>query len=139
MEFDVDWTDWDNVNEIVIRGTAGGDRLLPLNYQSSLMYEFGITRTLDNGFFISTGYIFSENSIPDKDFNPIVPDSDLHLGSIGFGRRGKHWDWAVAYHFAYNPERVVSDSQTTSLIGETADGTYKTFNQAATISATFKF
>lgn len=139
FEMDVDWTDWDNVNQIKFHGTAGGDQVFPLNYQSSLMYEFGVTRKLGKGFFLSAGYIFSENSIPDKDFNPIIPDSNLHLGSIGFGRKGQRWSWAAAYTFAFNPGRDVKNSQSTSLIGESANGTYRTLNHAVTVSGTLKF
>ena len=91
------------------------------------------------GWFVSAGYFFSENSIPDKTYNPVVPDDDLHLGSIGFGRKGQRWNWALAYHFALNPTRTVKNNQTISAIGETADGTYKYFNQAVSASATFKF
>lgn len=134
LEVNVDWTDWDNVNQIVFEGTAFGNVSLPLNYRSSFMYEFGVTRQLGNGCFVSAGYFFSENSSPDRNFTPIVPDSDLHLGSVGFGHHGKDWDWAAAYHFGYNHERVVSGSQPGG-----ADGTYRTFNQAFNVAVTFKF
>jgi len=53
FEFDVDWTDWDNVNEIVFRGTPLGDIPFVLNYRSSFMYEFGITKQLGYGYFAS--------------------------------------------------------------------------------------
>ena len=135
FEVNVDWTDWDNVNRIVFHGTAGGDQVFPLNFRSGLMYEFGITRQLGHGYFISTGYIYSENSSPDRNFNPIIPDSDLHLGSIGFGHRGKRWDWAVGYHFAFNPGRDVKNS----VPGGLADGNYRTFNNAFNLSTTYKF
>src|SRR5215471_229917 len=82
LEFDLDWTDWDSVKQIPIHGTAFADTVLPLNYRSSFMYEFGVTHLFGKGFFASIGYLYSENSSPDKDFNPIIPDSDLHLGSI---------------------------------------------------------
>ena len=134
FEIDVDWTDWDVVNTIFFRGTPLGDIPFVFNYESSFMYEFGATRQLANGYFISFGYIYSENSIPDRDFNPIVPDSDLHLGSIGFGHHGQRWDWALGYHFAYNGGREISNNTNPSV-----DGTYKTFNNAVNISATFKF
>jgi long-chain fatty acid transport protein len=139
IEVNVDWTDFDNVNQIVFKGTTGGDQVFPLSWQSSFMYEFGITRKLPKGWFVSAGYFFSENSIPDKTYNPVVPDDDLHLGSIGFGRKGQRWNWALAYHFALNPTRTVKNNQTISAIGETADGTYRYFNQAVSASATFKF
>lgn len=136
IEFDVDWTDWDNVNQVVFKGTAFPVPPFTLNYRSSFMYEFGVTRKLPRGYFVSVGYFYSENSSPDKDFNPIVPDSNLHLGSIGFGHKGKHWDWAAAYHFGYNGSggRVVSGSP-----GGLADGRYETFNNAFNLAATYKF
>jgi long-chain fatty acid transport protein len=136
IEFDVDWTDWDNVNQILFQGTSFGNVPFVLNYRSSFMYEIGVTRSFDNGWFASVGYFFSENSSPDVNFNPIVPDGDLHLGSFGFGRKGKRWDWAIAYHFGSNGSgRVVRGSTP----GGLADGTYKTFNQAVNVSATLKF
>jgi long-chain fatty acid transport protein len=136
LEFDIDWTDWDNLNQVAFRGINVPP--LPLNYRSSLMYEVGLTRQLGKGYSISAGYIFSENSSPDRYFNPIVPDSDLHLGSIGFGHRGKRWNWAIGYHFAHNPRREVRGSPT-PFFGPSADGTYRTLNHAINLSATLKF
>ena len=135
IEFDIDWTDWDNVNTVVFKGTAYGDIPFVFNYKSSLMYNFGVTRQLGNGWHVSAGYIFSENSIPDRNFNPVVPDSDLHLGSIGFGHRGQRWNWAFGYHFAYNGDgRTVKNS-----VPGGADGKYETLNHAFNLSATLKF
>jgi long-chain fatty acid transport protein len=135
LEFDLDWTEWSGVKQITLQGTPfpPGSQTVTLNYQSSFIYEFGVTRQLGNGYFASVGYIYNENSSPDANFNPLIPDADLHLGSIGFGRRGKHWDWTIAYHFAYG-ERTVSNDSNVS-----ADGTYKTFNNAFNIATTLKF
>jgi long-subunit fatty acid transport protein len=98
------------------------------------MYNFGLTRQLGKGWHVSAGYIYSENSSPDKNFNPIVPDSDLHLGSVGFGHRGQRWNWAAGYHFAYNSGRTVKDS-----VPGLADGKYTTLNHAFNLSVTLKF
>ena len=135
FEFDIDWADWDSVHDIPIQGTAFGNISLPLNYRSSFMYEFGATRQLGKGYFGSVGFFYSENSSPDKDFNPIIPDTALYLGSIGFGHKGKRWDWTVAYHFGYNPGRDVTGDQSYPL----ANGTYRVFNNAFNLAATLKF
>jgi len=135
IEFDLDWTDWDSVNSIPINGTPIGNLSLPLNYSSSFMYEIGVTRKFGEHWFGSVGFFYSENSSPDKDFNPIIPDTDLYLGSAGFGYHGKHWDWAIAYHFGYNPGREVKNDTSYPL----ANGTYEVFNQAVNVAVTFKF
>ena len=134
FEFDLDWTEWKAVKQIVLENTPFGNVPIPLNYRSGFMYEFGATRQLGRGYFASVGYIYSENSSPDANFNPLIPDANLQLGSIGFGRHGKHWDWAIAYHFAYNGGHTVQNDSNTL-----ADGTYKTFNNAFNVAATFKF
>lgn len=134
FEFNVDWTDWDKLDAIVFTGAPIGYIPFVLNYRSSFMYEFGITKRLGERYFASVGYIFSENSSPDRHFSPLIPDSDLQLGSIGIGRHGKRWDWAVGYHFAYSNRREVTGN-----VNPLADGTYRTFNNAVNVSATIKF
>jgi long-chain fatty acid transport protein len=142
IEFDLDWTDFAIDKQVVFNGTAVGNQTFLFNYRSSFMYEFGVTRNLPCNYFVSVGYFYSENSSPDANFNMIVPDSDLHLGSIGFGHKGKHWDWAAAYHFGFNPGRTVIGSQSSlnpNPFSETADGRYRAFNQGITASVTLKF
>lgn len=136
IEINVDWTDWDSLNTVYFDRQGAGPVAVvpfPFNYQSSWMYEIGVTRQLGDGWFLSVGYIYSENSVPSADYNPLVPDSNLSLGSVGISHRGKRWDWALAYHFAYG-NRDVSGANI-----PLADGTYKTFNNAFNLSATYKF
>jgi long-chain fatty acid transport protein len=134
FEFDLDWTEWSSVQQVVFKDTSFGNIPLVLDYSSSFIYEFGVTRQLGRGYFASVGYIYSENSSPSQSFSPLIPDADLQLGSIGFGHRGQHWDWAVAYQFAYNSGRNINNDNNPQ-----ADGTYKTFNNAFNVSTTFKF
>ena len=134
FEFDLDWTEWSVVKQITFQDPVLGNPAVTLNYRSSFIYEFGVTRQLGKGYFASVGYIYNENSSPDANFNPLIPDADLHLGSLGFGRHGKRWDWAIAYHFAYGARTVSNDTTNPS-----ADGTYKTFNNAFNVATTLKF
>jgi long-chain fatty acid transport protein len=139
IEFNLDWTDWDSVNDARFKGTFGGDQTFPFRYESGFMYELGVTRQLGNGYYVSAGYIYSENNIPNETFSPLNPDSNLQLGSIGFGHRGERFSWAFGYHFAYNGGREVTDNQSASIIGETADGEYETFNHAMNLSFRYGF
>lgn len=139
IEFNLDWTDWDSVNDARFEGTFGGDQIFPFRYESGFMYELGVTRQLGNGYYVSAGYIYSENNVPNETFSPLNPDSNLQLGSVGFGHRGERFSWAFGYHFAYNGGREVTDNKSASLLGETADGEYETFNHAMNLSFRYAF
>ena len=131
LEVNVDWTDWDNLNTVNLRKKSG-DVALPFNWESSLFYEFGVSYKFDNGLVASAGYIFSENSVPNESFNPVVPDSNRHIFSAGLGGQRDNWTWDIAYQWAHGPERTISQ-------GTVADGTYKFDSHAISISAGYNF
>lgn len=142
FEVDVDWTDWNSVDTLVFKGAAnpftGSDLSLPLNWHSSWFYHVGGTRYFDNGYFVSAGYFFSQNSTSEKDFTPYVPDTDLHVGSIGGGYKGGNWNWAIAAQIITGPWRTVTGS-TPSAFGQSADGQYKFFVPAVSCSVAYHF
>jgi len=139
IEVDVDWTDWDRINTVMFKNTATGDIPLPLNWQSSFLYELGATRYFPNGYFASAGYFFSQNSTSQKNFTPLVPDTDLHVASLGFCYKGKHWRWAISGQIITGPARTVNGSTPSPFSGKSADGSYQWFNQAVNVSAGYHF
>jgi long-chain fatty acid transport protein len=38
FEFNLDWTNWDQVNDTVFKGTTGGDQVFAFRYDSGLLY-----------------------------------------------------------------------------------------------------
>ena len=143
LEFNVDWTEWGRVDTVVIQQPVipgiGGDVPLPLNWENSFYYEFGVTRQLGNGWSVSGGYIFNENSVPDADYQPLVADLDRHFFSIGFGRKGEHLDFDLAYQFGYGPTRTVSGSNVNPQTGESVDGRYEFFSHALMATIGWRF
>jgi len=136
LEFDLSWTQWSKVNEVTFQNSPFGIPIsLNFDYRNSFIYDFGVTRQLGKGYYASVGYIFSQKSNPNATYDPIDPDANLHLGNFGFGHKGEHFDWALAYQFAYNGGRTVSGDTA----NPSADGTYKTFNNAVNASVTVKF
>lgn len=138
LEVDIDWTDWATLDTVTLEDTQFGDVPLALNWRPSFFYEAGVTHYFPSGYFVSAGYFFSENSTSDENFNPVVPDTDLHVGSIGVGYKGEHWRWAVAGQIITGPWRSVSGSQP-SLAGQSADGDYQLFIPAVTVSVGYRF
>jgi long-chain fatty acid transport protein len=102
-------------------------------------YELGVSRSFKNGWFVNAGYFFSGNSVPARNFNPVVPDTDLHIGSLGFGHKGPRWRYAMSFQIITGPSRRVRNSQSTSLVGASADGDYRWFNPALNVSVGYRF
>jgi long-chain fatty acid transport protein len=131
LEFNLDWTDWDSLNTLTVRQTSG-DVALPFNWESSFMYAFGATRKLPLGFSVSAGYIYSENSVPNESFNPLIPDSNRHVLSVGIGQSLQRFDWQCAYQYAYGPHRRIDN-------GTLGNGDYRFQAHALTFSLGYRF
>jgi long-chain fatty acid transport protein len=130
FEVDVDWTDWDVVKTAQIQGIA----TLPLHWNSSFFYEAGVTRQLGKGYFASLGYFFSEASTPEKYYTPLVPDTDLHVGSLGLGHNGSKWSWSVAGQLIGGAFRKVG-----SAVDSTVNGSYRLFTPTVSFSIGYHF
>lgn len=133
LEFDVDWTDWDSLNTVYLKPATGAATALPFNWRSSFMYEWGVTRYFDNGYSLSGGYMFSENSVPEKWFSPGIPDSDRHIFSVGIGKQYNRIRWDASYQFAYGPSRDISSTT------PGVSGNYTFLSNALAISVGLKF
>jgi long-chain fatty acid transport protein len=69
LEFDADYTGWDSIGQTTIHQTpappSGIQPNIPvtLNWKPSWLYELGVTRYFDNGWHVSAGYVFDQNSV----------------------------------------------------------------------------
>ena len=137
FEVNVDWTNWDRVDEITINPLALSYNL---NWESAFIYEAGVTRYLDDGWHVSAGYTFVENAVPDADFLPIVPDSDRHFLGLGIGRDYERLSWMFAYQFTYAKDRAVSVTNPTyQFFGSPQNGSYDLESQAVAFSLAYRF
>ncbi|HAO77704.1 MAG TPA: hypothetical protein DCQ92_01775 [Verrucomicrobia subdivision 3 bacterium] len=144
LEFDVDYTDWNSMGTVTIQQAHAFPPLFPQNiplslqWESSMYYELGATRYFDNGWHVSGGYIFNQNAVPSAHYNTVVADEDRHFFSLGVGRKGKQFDFDVAYQFGFGPDRTVSGSAPAAS-GQTADGTYGFISHAIAVSVDWHF
>jgi long-chain fatty acid transport protein len=144
FEFNADYTDWGVLQTLTIEQAAAFPPLLPqniplaLNWKPSWYYEFGATRFLGDGWSVSAGYIFNQNSVPDATYNPLVADLDRHFFSAGVGYKHNRLSVDAAYQFGYGPTRTVTGSQL-SAIGQSADGDYRFFSHALFLTFGWRF
>jgi long-chain fatty acid transport protein len=140
IEANADWTDWHSMQQIVLQDTPLGNVTIPMNWRSSWFYEGGVSYTFDSGIRIGAGYFYSQSSTTDSSFNPLVPDTNLHVGSIGVSYRGEHWRFGIAGQIITGPWRNVSDSQPWNpLSNQSANGSYQLFVPAVTAAVGYHF
>jgi long-chain fatty acid transport protein len=142
LEFDAEYMDWQSLGTVTIH-QSNPSPLVPfsdlpetLDWQSSWLFEWGATRYFDNGWHVSAGYAFSENSVPDANYTPSVSDLDRHFFCAGVGHKGKKFDFDVAYEFGWGPTRPVRDATGASAA---ADGDYNFISHAVTVSVGWHF
>lgn len=112
IEFDADWTDWHAFKTVTLSATpaflGGGPIPLTFDWESSFFYELGVTYYINDDWHASAGYNYSENSVPDATFNPVIPDSPRHTWSLGVGSKWKNFSWDATYQIAWGPPRTVN-------------------------------
>jgi long-chain fatty acid transport protein len=133
LEVNLDWTDWECVNTPILKQDPAVP--LPLQWENSFGVEFGVTRYFDNGMHVSGGYVFLEDSVPEKSFNPLVPDQDMHVFSAGVGGKVDRWTWDFTYQFTHGAGRDVDSS----VYGPSVSGHYTFIAHAFSLSLGYKF
>jgi len=148
IEFDADYTDWSSFGSSTVHQATPppdfpSDAYLKLYWQPSWMYEFGVTRYFDSGWHASAGFVYNENSVPNRYYNPIVADMDRYFLSAGAGYKGEHFTFDIAYQFGYGPTHTVTGSQPASIppvsTGQTPNGNYDFISHAVSVSAGWRF
>ncbi len=118
LEANIEWVNWEELNTLTL-SKGSGDVAIPFNWNSNFIYSVGATRFFDNGWNVSAGYNFIENSQPDATFNPGISDANRHWLNVGFGREWETFKLNFAYQYAF------SDRNVTGSPYGLADGNYK--------------
>lgn len=132
IEADATWSDWSSLQTINISPLPES---FAFDYHPSWMFNLGITRYFGNGWRVSGGYMFSEDSVPQNTYNPLVPDSDRHIFSIGLGKQYTHFSWDVAYQLGWGPSTGVSNDGTYPFV----NGNYEFLSHAISINVGYRF
>ncbi len=120
FEANIEWVQWEELNSLNLESeNETFNSALQFDWKSNFIYSVGATRFFDNGWNVSAGYNYIENSMPDATYNPGVADANRHWLNAGFGRREERFGWNFAYQFAF------SDHEVSGTPGTFADGTFE--------------
>ena len=143
LGIDVQWTDWSSFDEFsASANTPLGtlDLSVPWDYQPGLIIGVGAEYTVNPSLTLRGGYLFGESTIPDETLTPFVPDSDLHVFSLGAQWDWQDWSLAATYLYGLREEREVQGSPSDALTGTiSSDGIWNTDGHTTLITLTRRF
>lgn len=137
VEANVIWTDWDALDRLRVGSDNPlfNDSRIPADWRSGFTYRLGGQYELTDRWTVRAGYAYSENSVPEGTFTPIVPDSEYHLAALGLGYGTNRWSLDLAYQLIYRETRDIDGSA----LSPTIDGEWRNTIHTLGVSATYRF
>ncbi len=138
LGFDFKWSANSSHNDIPLE-VGGNQALLPtrsleLDWRNSIDLGAAATWKLSDYWVLRAGYLFSENSQPDRSYTPSIPANDRHISAVGLGWRGAKNSVDLAYAFVFNPDREVNGASQPLF-----DGRYRHQWHVLTVSIAHRF
>jgi long-chain fatty acid transport protein len=156
FNIDAEWTDWSSYEEFELAypslndandpglglpGTRKRDVLndgnpAPKDWTSVIATAIGAEYAVSDRLRLRGGFYYHQNPVPAATWSPMLPDSDSHAFTTGFGydiKKDLTFDFAYGAMF-YN-KRNVSNSVTSGTI----DGTYEQWTNLVFASVTYSF
>jgi long-chain fatty acid transport protein len=121
LEGDVIWTDWHAVSNLEIQSHNPdfNGQTIPAHWISGFTFRGGAQYDLTDHWAVRAGYAYSQNSVPNSTFSPLVPDSNYHLFAVGAGYSTQSWDLNVAATYIYRETHSVAGSVDSPLVNGT--------------------
>ena len=143
FEFNLDWTDWEQVGDITLHFKTPGipDATQTQGLKNTLAYKLGAEYLYSEKLALRAGYIYNQNATPEEDWRPSLLDTDVQFITAGFGYQLANWTIDTALQLVFYKERTINNNvdgnETTS--SSSIDGTYKAFAPCVSLAATYRF
>ena len=95
VEIGARWEDWSSTKELrVDLGSPvffNSTDITLRNWKSTWSYNVGGQYKLTPNIALNAGYLYGENAVPDSTFEPLIPDTDAHLFTVGMDWTAGPW------------------------------------------------
>lgn len=150
MEVGLRWEDWDSTDELKVELDTPiffqSSQTIPRDWQSTWTYNIGGQYQLNETMALNAGYLYGQNAVPGSTFEPLIPDSDVHLFTIGTDLTCDAWTVSAAFGYEYHDTRTknnaIGDPLGSLVAGRpvgTANGDYDTDIYLLALSVGYKF
>ena len=109
IEAGVRWEDWESTDDLTIeldQPVAGrNENVIPRDWNSTWTYNLGGQYRLNEVVAINAGYLYGQNAVPSSTFEPMIPDTDAHLFTLGTDLTFGPWTISGAFGYEYHEDR----------------------------------
>lgn len=143
------WEGWSSFDELEVdfdRPIAGShESITEKDWQDTYSVNFGAKYQLTDRIALLGGYLYGGNPIPDKTFDPIVPDANTHLFTVGTSLKVKNFKIDLAYGYQLlegrSKDNTLDDNASDGLVNTatSANGKYETDLHLVGISVSYNF
>jgi len=140
-EMGLRWEDWSSFDEITyildepIAIPPQSIEIQERDWHDTFAFMVGGKYRLNKTFTLLAGYLYGEDAVPDRSFEPAVPDSPTHLFTIGTDIEFKGFKLAASYGYQLQEDR----DKTTNFWGDVANGAYMGDIHLAAVSLSYRF
>lgn len=131
------WEDWSSTDNLTIKLDqpvfGQTSEVIPRNWRATWSYNIGANYQITPSVSLLTGYLYGQNAVPSSTFEPLVPDTDAHLFTLGAQYEYNRWTLTGAlgyeYHKSGKKQNNLNDPLGSAIAGTpvgTANGTYST-------------
>ncbi len=142
FEFDFHWVNWSSMDRLFINfeKPSPPDLNIPRDWHDTFFYSLGAKCQLSESIVLRSGYMFRNTPIPDNTFDPILPDSDQHIVTIGAGYQKGGLGIDLAYMaLLYNDRSIRAYDPTTGIPIGGRNGEYESFCSLIGINLQYVF
>ncbi len=149
LETALRWEGWSSFDELKVdldHPIAGSNESISeKDWQDTYSANFGAKYQLKDWIALLGGYLYGGNPVPDKTFDPIVPDATTHLFTFGTSLKVKNFKIDLAYGYQLlegrSKDNSVDDNASDGLVNAatSAKGKYETDLHLVGISVTYNF
>ncbi|PLX84590.1 MAG: transporter [Desulfuromonas sp.] len=141
LETGLRWEGWSDFERLKIALETGQTDTTDRDWKDVFAYNIGARYRLSPGASVLAGYLYGNTPVPDKTFDPTIPDSDAHVFSIGSELTLRRFKVAASYAYQLFEDRKKKNAVPLSSAEpiDKADGSYESDLHMLGASVTYLF
>lgn len=144
VEVGARWEDWSSTKDLRIEldypVLGQSTDITPRDWHATWAYNIGLQYKVVPQFTLNAGYLYGENAVPDSTFEPLIPDTDAHLYTVGADWVSGSWSISGAFGYETHEKRDKANTLGDPLTGiPVANGSYETDIYLVGVSVGYRF